>query len=388
VNVVIHSPGLRLAHGGAAHSEASLARYLSREISVKVLAAKQNCDPNFVAQMGCPTPTLYRTWDPIVALMLKSHWLHDWLNGVDIFHLNGHWKVENFFFARLCHQKKIPYVFHPRGMLWLEGRRPVLKRLYNLVFGHWIVAHANSVIALSEFEKRHFESYEIESSRVTVIANGIDPNLDVDGPVKKERCFIYLGRIESRKKLDSLLLSFAEYLKSGGQFSLKLVGPVERGYDEVLRRLEVQLGIQGKIEWIAPQYGKAKWESLKAASALIYPAIEEAFGRVPFESLWVGTLPVVPIESGAYEYLKGRIPDVFYPVGALDSLTQVLISIEKNIDSEIWISKIQEAQKYVRNEFSWRHVIHHVLKLYRNTVGLTQGETESLVFEPSHRYLS
>ena len=55
----------------------------------------------------------------------------------------------------------------------VDRRKPVLKRLFNVLLGNWVVSHAARVIALSHFEVSQFSPYKLPAGRIIILPNGI-----------------------------------------------------------------------------------------------------------------------------------------------------------------------------------------------------------------------
>ena len=367
MKVVLVSPGLTPEFGGSAVSEASLAANLGRQVSLTVLCRAGKKNRKFCEEFGLQQVLEYRDEETVRAFFKKDHWLFQLLEQADVVHLNGHWRWENYFFAHICEKANVPYVLHPRGMLVMNQRRPFAKRVFNQVLGNYILKHAGKVIALSHFELDQFKQHPISSSQQVVIPNGISrpDELFVNG---KRNFFLYLGRIEQRKNLIFLVQAFGKYLQMGGNAELHLVGPVERDYNRAIVIQAKTLGIQDRVHFPGPAYGVEKWEKMGNAIAVVYPTIEEVFGRVPFEAIALGTPVIIPNESGSAEYLKPYFSIGIYDSSSLDSLANTLVRIEgSKKEVEIQVSK---ARNWVQQELDWESITGKVLKVYAD---LTEG---------------
>ena len=373
MRIIVSSQALTPWYGGSAISEASLSAHLSKFADVTVLCPQGNLDYAFARSFGVKEVREYQPIEVFDAWKDNTHWLSQCLDGADIFHMNGHWKWENYFFARLCKKKGIPYILHPRGMLLVDQRKPVLKRLFNLTIGNWVARHAARVIALSHFEVAQFAPYKLSSNRITVLPNGVDaPKLtgadDIPLGLNEDYpFFLYLGRLVDRKNILFLLDAFSHYRLSGGQAVLLLVGPVERDYDQKIEARINELKLGGLARILPPVYGNEKWQFMKKARAVIYPTIDEPFGRVPFEAIAAGAFPIVPDESGSAEYLTPFLPECIYRHQDVQSLVSVMSGLElkrKNTDTE----SLVKAQGWVRDVLDWDKVAGSVMKIYEEAL--------------------
>src|SRR4051812_15158064 len=102
MHIIVTSQALTPWYGGSAISEASLCSHLGKNCKVTVLCREGAVDYAFVQSFGLKDVREYRPREVVDAWRNPKHWLSRTLDEADVFHLNGHWKWENYFFARLC----------------------------------------------------------------------------------------------------------------------------------------------------------------------------------------------------------------------------------------------------------------------------------------------
>jgi glycosyltransferase involved in cell wall biosynthesis len=120
---------------------------------------------------------------------------------------------------------------------------------------------------------------------VVVAPNGIDLSLIPTGrdesllsarfpATRGKRVFMYLGRLDFRYKgLDLLLRGFA--LAALPDWVLLLVGPDGPHGTRALTALARRLGIEPQVIFAGPEYGRAKYDLLAGADALVMPSRSE-----------------------------------------------------------------------------------------------------------------
>jgi len=362
VKILFVSSGLRHEYGGAPLSEASLVAALSPHCEVKLACPASRLDQAFATKVGGKEALPFTPPETIFALLLKKNRLFQEISTSDVVHLNGHWRWENLMLSSLCGRLGIPYVVHPRGMLWLGHRKKFIKRIFNHVLGYRVVRKAAAVIALSQFETKQWKPYHLSGEQVRVIPNGFTSLAPASAEPAKDN-FLFVGRIESRKNVDFLVRAFSEYRADGGRLRLVLMGPEEHGYGDAIRALVRELGVTPEVEFAAPAYGADKWDRIRNARAVIYPSVEEAFGRVPFEAALAETVAVVPKESGSYEYLEPYFGPYFFALGDRGALVRTLHGLEKfPPDREL----IRQARVFVETALSWKVIGSRFLKLYES----------------------
>lgn len=353
--------------GGAAVSESSLCFELGKSNDVTVLSRSNRLDLAFAHRQGLKNVKSFKPTEVLFAYLFKNHWLAKEVKGSEVFHLNGHWFWENFFFARLCHRYGVPYLLHPRGMLLVAYRRPWLKRLFNRLIGNWIVQNASKIILLSKFEKNHCVPYQVSPSKFVIIPNGISSVTSRAMGTSKQRYFLYLGRIEPRKNLEFLIRAFLLFSQTDSSSVLRLVGPIEKKYDSVVLNEIKKLGLEHRISLEPPKYGTEKDELVGNAVAVIYPAFEETFGRTVFESFASGTVCLLPDASGGAEYVRGFAPEMIYQSQSEDSLSVKMREVV-DLSYEVRRDCLQRSQKWISKYLNWAEISEQVLNTYKQVI--------------------
>ncbi|MFM8315566.1 MAG: glycosyltransferase [Deltaproteobacteria bacterium] len=367
MNILFLTSSLAPHFGGAAFSESALSSELSKKNQVTVLSRLNRVDPEFAKTQGIGRVEAFRPIEVLIAYFFSFHRLAKAVSKADIFHLNGHWYWENYFFARLCNKYRVPYVFHPRGMLWVGYRKPRIKKMFNVLLGNWIASHAAKVILLSEFEKEHCRPYPLKAENLVVVPNGIDSTDRSPTMSQSSQYFLYLGRIEPRKNLEFLIRAFKIFFDKNNSCALRLMGPVERKYDVRLRALIKKLSLENIVQFEEPKYGEEKNQVLRGAQAVIYPAFEEPFGRTVFEAFAAGTLCLVPEKSGGSEYVKKFVPEAIYESNsevALAKKMEAILSLHQPIRSN-WI---QQSQNWISKNLNWKSISNDVLEIYQQVL--------------------
>jgi len=373
VKILFLSSSLAAKFGGAAISESSLCGKLSLDHELVLLSRSARADLDFAKKQGIKNVVCFKPTDLIRAFFDSEHPLSKLIRWAEVFHLNGHWFWENYFFARLCYRYGVPYVLHPRGMLWVSYRRPVLKRVFNVVLGNWIVSHASKVVLLSEFEKSQLYRYPVVNKKLIVIPNGIElPEFSTDCIAARKKYFLYLGRLEPRKNLEFLIRSFKKVIENNSGLSLRLIGPVERHYDQALKKLIFQLGLSDVVTIEDPVYGNEKAILLSNALAVVYPAKGEPFGRTVFEAFAAGTLCLIPQNSGGAEYVNIFAPEMLYPDQSEDILADKMLTISM-MEQEERSLLVTKAQEWVKRNLDWQSVTERVLEVYRVVLKQPEG---------------
>ena len=164
-----------------------------------------------------------------------------------------------------------------------------------------------------------------------------------------------------------LIDAFKEYVQAGGKNKLRLKGPAEHGYEKALHDRIREHKLDHFVSVLAPSYGDDKWKFLGQAQAVIYPCVDEPFGRVPFEAVLAGSVPVLPIESGGAEYLEKVLPECTYQDTNPAALAEALALFDRKDASQDEIFK--QARLRLREELSPEAIAQRFVETYREVAG-------------------
>jgi len=123
---------------------------------------------------------------------------------------------------------------------------------------------------------------------------------------KPEKHFLYIGRINLKKGIDSLIKALAlskEFLRS--DFSLKIAGRGTESYIAMLKDLVDNLGLSEKVSFIGQVEGKDKMHLFANAHWTFMPSHTENFGMVVLESLAQNT-PVLASTGSPWQDLEAE----------------------------------------------------------------------------------
>jgi glycosyltransferase involved in cell wall biosynthesis len=211
------------------------------------------------------------------------------------------------------------------------------KRVYLRTMARISVRRAKRVIAISESTRQDVVSLlGVPADRVERIYCGVDPgfrplpSVEVEefrqGKGLPERFVLFLGTIEPRKNVETLVQAFAERIAAGVGLSrtrgsrltddVHLVIAGGRGWmaDPVFSRVE-ELGVQDRVHFVGyvPEEEKPLWYN--AATCFCYPSLYEGFGLPPLEAMACG----VPVVTSNVSSLPEVVGEAGLSVDPLDS---------------------------------------------------------------------
>jgi glycosyltransferase involved in cell wall biosynthesis len=237
---------------------------------------------------------------PQIYFYLKKH-------KYDVIHAHSYHALPAFFSSLVGSTGK--FVFTPH--YHRSGHTPfrdLLHKPYKM-FGKRIFSRADSVICVSDYERKLVESDFKVAAKTVKIPNGVnlkefkDLNSWKNKSEKKsgkEKILLYVGRLEEYKGVQYIIQSLPEL----EDFRLKVVG--KGPYEAELKNLAKNLGIEEKIEWKKDVSRKELLECYADADIFLMLSSHEAYGITVAEALAAGTPCIVAKGSALEEFVDGK----------------------------------------------------------------------------------
>ncbi len=248
------------------------------------------------------------------------------------------------------------------------------RRLYQRWFTRWSVRRANRVIAISGATAQDVvRLFDVPSDRVSVIFPGVDVHYEPTEDEQQlarfrglrglpDRFVIFVGTLEPRKNLLTLLQAYAAFRRGGGGYKLALVGGKGWLWEPILAAIE-ELDLEDDV--ILPGFVAEEELPLwyNAAEALVYPSLYEGFGLPPLEAMACG-IPVVASDASS-------LPEVVGDAGLLvdphepDPWTEALERLwhDREYRAELSMRGLQRAR-----QFSWKRMARETIGVYRSVL--------------------
>jgi glycosyltransferase involved in cell wall biosynthesis len=248
------------------------------------------------------------------------------------------------------------------------------RRLYQRWFTRWSVRHADRVIAISKTTAQDVvQLFDVPADKVSVVLPGVDARYQPIGDRERvtqfrrlrdltDRFVLFVGTLEPRKNLLTLLQAYAAFRRAGGGYKLALVGGRGWLYEPILAAID-ELDLRGDV--VLPGFVAEEELPLwyNAAEAFFYPSLYEGFGLPPLEAMACGT-PVVVSDASS-------LPEVVGDAGLL---------LDPN-DSQPWAEALERlwrdaayredlASQGLRRarRFSWSRMARETIAAYRSVL--------------------
>jgi glycosyltransferase involved in cell wall biosynthesis len=288
-------------------------------------------------------------------------------------------------------QLKIPqmHVYHSIGQVRFDTlknykmQKSDYEFFQNRIKQETRIAHeVNTVIATSPMEEETImELFKVGKDKIKMISEGVDLNIfhPANGEAfrkklavaPKQQMILYVGRIEWRKGIATLLFAFQNVLKEFADAKLYIVGggktKASKKLDEAernrLQQIITQLGQSEQVKFP----GAITQERLKyyysAADVCVVPSYYEPFGIVPLEAMACGT-PVVASRTGGLQYTvkdgtTGYLAEPRTPSDVSDKILKVLKHGKAHFT--------EKSLERIKNMFTWEKVASDYFKFFEET---------------------
>jgi glycosyltransferase involved in cell wall biosynthesis len=293
----------------------------------------------------------------------------------DIIHIHEYRTTLSILVHYFADKYKVPYVLQAHGSTPRIIQKIGLKKLYDYVWGYRLLENASKLIAVSNVEVGQYIQMGAEQKKIAVIPNGLDINKlnsqKKHGEFRKklnisnERLILFLGRIHQRKGVDFLIRSFGRVLENENDAILVVVGP-DDGYRKELEKIIEELSIGNRVKFV--DYISNVSEVYADADVLVYPAIYEIFGLVPFEAIICGTPVIVTDDSGCGEIVKESDCGYLVRYGDVEDLKNQILYVFNNPDEAK--KKVLQGQKYIYNNLTWDNIVTKVEEVYKDCIDI------------------
>lgn len=229
------------------------------------------------------------------------------------------------------------------------------------------------IIAPSEFVKNDLVNLGIESSRISVIPNGIDHSVfyqhnlsegdyvDIKPFAIKKPYIIYPTRISGPEKYHVELIDAFDKFKAKTKLPHRLVlAGSQDDYAMEVQKAVIQSPFASDI-FMTGFFPHSELGRLYSnAECCVFPSSQEGVGLPIIETMACG-IPVVSAERGAIPEISGKNVVLFNP----DNTEQMAQSIEKVITDQDFRKKIVEEGLEWASTFTWQNTAKKVLEVIK-----------------------
>jgi glycosyltransferase involved in cell wall biosynthesis len=239
---------------------------------------------------------------PIPTANLRRLW--SMIRTADAVHVMGYWNILSVLASSGARLAGKPYLLCPAGeFASLDALRPV-RRWFHRLLGRPMIAHASSLIAITDLERAETEvRLGGATPAIVVIPNGINappatPEQSSPPPALPARAYIlFMGRLAPIKGPDLLLQAYARVASRFPDVDLVFAGP-DGGMGQQLRNDAAGLDVAARVHFLG---FVDEWQRLLAyrgAALLAVPSRSEAMSLVALEAAACGTMVLLTDRCG------------------------------------------------------------------------------------------
>lgn len=274
-------------------------------------------------------------------------------------------------------KKPLVHVYHSIGQIRFESLDKLKLQEANnkffkqrIAYEKEIAVRADRIIATSTIEKKIVKNlFGINCDKVEVIPIGVD--MKIFNPIKKRqtkelvkansiKTILYVGRIEWRKGVGTLLYAFREVIGKYPNSRLQIIGggrskttkKLEEFECNRLKKIADELGIGDKVFFLGAKKQKQLCRYYSLSDVCVVPSYYEPFGIVPLESMACG-IPVVASRTGGLQFSikDGKTGHLAEPRNYKDLAKKIITTLKNG-------KKFYEANciKRITNNFVWERI--------------------------------
>lgn len=275
-------------------------------------------------------------------------------------------------------KKPLVHVYHSIGKIRFEALKQFKDQKSDyLLFQKRLKAEkevaqkSTSVISTSPVEKQIIRRlFSINGKKIKFIPIGVDTDVFVNiGKARarrrlrldeKEKIILYVGRIEWRKGIATLLFAFKEILRKYPGSRLYIIGggktkaaqKLDADECKRLKAIAKEIGVHGQVHFLGAKRQKMLPFYYAMADVTVVPSYYEPFGIVPLESMACGT-PVVASRTGGLKFTvqEGKTGYLAEPRNFKD-LAEKIALVLKHTKKHFSHNCLDRVEKY----FLWKNI--------------------------------
>ncbi|MFQ6080466.1 MAG: glycosyltransferase family 4 protein [Candidatus Bathyarchaeia archaeon] len=270
--------------------------------------------------------------------------------------------------------RKIPLIITPtyyptRYLLYTGLMDKFVEALYDNFIGIKLLRKADSVIALTEGEARHYRENGVRT--VHVIPVGVDLKGHTCKPEEveevrerfnlSEKVILCVGRLEKRKGIQYAIEAMPLVLKKFANAKLLIVG-ADWGYQSRLEDLTRNLGIVKNVVFAGCLSSSELSSAYELANVVVIPSIYEAFSHVVIEA-WAHKKAVVATKTIGLAETISTETGILIDSGDYKALADAVIKIIS--DQELAELMGMNGYRLVKREFILDEVVNDLEKVYQ-----------------------
>lgn len=368
----------------AVHHRAGIGRYV-QELTTALLAidpeneyvafynhpAEAQVDPPLDRLRHLTTNLPDKPWRISVLLAQFARLSQDRIfPGIDLFHATDN------LLPRLLRLKSVFTLYDLTFLIYPETHTSLNRWFLTLMMPHFL-RDADTVIAISESSKQDaVRLYGLDEAKIRVIYGGVNSRFRPASPEAisaarqkyslPKRFILYVGTIEPRKNLETLLEAFASSEFVINNWQLVIAG--KRGWlcGPILGRVR-ELEIEERVVFTGYVLDVDLPTLYSAADLFIFPSLYEGFGLPPLEAMACG-VPVVCSNTSSLPEVVGNAALTVDPY----DIQQWIRAVRRALSDEQLKLEMREKGLERVKRFTWERTARETLEVYRRVLNVAR----------------
>lgn len=271
----------------------------------------------------------------------------------------------------ISHARSV-FTLHDTAYLHFPQYHLLQNRLYLTLMMPRFIRRAEVIICVSEATHRDaVRFYNVPVEKLHVIPEGVEPrfapifNLQMLQSLRAKynlpaRFILYVGTIEPRKNLSTLLKAYAVLRQSQPEVKLVIAGGKGWLYESFFSDLRT-LGLEPHVKLVGYVPDEDLPALLNCAEVFAYPSVFEGFGLPPLEAMACGTPVIVSSASS--------LPEVVGDAGVLLPPLDVrawVEAIRRVLNDAAFRAELRARGLQRAAQFTWEKAAQATLNVYRH----------------------
>lgn len=250
-----------------------------------------------------------------------------------------------------------------KSVLWINSH-----------IGEKSIATASRVLANSEFTKEELLRFfpNFSPKKIEVISCGISSTkADLNKTVQREKQLLFVGSLEPRKNLTTLIKALEILAERGIHIPLVMTGP--SGWKN---EKEIQFLKNTPIAKDIHHLGFVSDEKLRrlyaTSSAIIFPSFYEGFGLPVLEALQQGT-PVLTTKDSVMQNIAGNC-GIYFDAHKPESIANAIEGFFKNEKPWDFLKDKETERQKILEKYQWNNSARQLIDLFSKLQNEKQGD--------------
>ncbi|GIW64802.1 MAG: glycosyl transferase family 1 [Patescibacteria group bacterium] len=255
----------------------------------------------------------------------------------------------------------LSYLYYPQDFL--------KKDLYQLKnWTEYSLKKAKKIIAVSKTTKKDIiKNYSIPEEKITVIYNGFEKNIkyqikDVKNKKIKNPYILYVGTLQPRKNIETLIKAFEKFKHFYPEFKLTIAGKKGWLYEKIFELVK-DLGLENDIYFTDYVTDIQLIFLYKNAFCFVLPSFYEGFG-IPILEAMSYSCPVIASFASSLPEVGGDACLYFDPENVFDLVEKLkLLKEDKKLAKDL----IKKGYQRIK-QFSWKKCADETLEVIKGSI--------------------